>query len=131
MPNRCWPRFKQNKPSPAAPVEEKSAQGSLLEPLSERELEVLALIAGGLSNREICARLHISLSTVKGHAANIYGKLGVNSRTRAISEAVRLGLLDRRSSPNPYHNHTFSRSQPYRLFAMLFMVNGECIWQIL
>ncbi len=65
----------------------------LLEPLSEREIEVLALIAAGLSNREICARLHISLSTVKGHTASIYGKLGVNSRTQAVSEATRLSIL--------------------------------------
>jgi LuxR family maltose regulon positive regulatory protein len=65
----------------------------LLEPLSQREQEVLVLISQGLSNREVGFRLHISLSTVKGHTANIYGKLGVNSRTQAISEAVRLGIL--------------------------------------
>ena len=65
----------------------------LLEPLSEREREVLACIAEGLSNLEITARLHISLSTVKGHTANIYGKLGVNSRTQAVAEADRLGYL--------------------------------------
>lgn len=65
----------------------------LLDPLSDRELEVLALIAAGLSNREISLRLHITLSTVKGHASGIYGKLGVNSRTQALSEAARLGLL--------------------------------------
>ncbi len=66
----------------------------LFEPLSERECQVLALIAAGLSNREICTHLHISLSTVKGHTASIYGKLGVNSRTQAVSEAIRLGLLN-------------------------------------
>lgn len=66
---------------------------SLLEPLSEREREVLALLAAGLSNREIALRLHISLSTVKGHTANIYGKLGVTSRTQAVAEGARLGIL--------------------------------------
>ena len=65
----------------------------LLEPLSERELEVLQLIAEGLSNREIAARLVISLSTVKGHTANIYGKLGVHRRTLAVAKARELELL--------------------------------------
>lgn len=66
---------------------------SLVEPLSDRELEVLSLIAQGLSNRDIAERLVISLSTVKGHAANIYGKLGVNKRTQAVARARILGIL--------------------------------------
>ena len=78
---------------PSAADEKKTSAGSLLEPLSQREIEVLALIAEGLSNGEIAVHLTISLSTVKGHTASIYGKLGVNSRTRAVSEAVRLGIL--------------------------------------
>ncbi|UCC65824.1 MAG: hypothetical protein JSV36_19195 [Anaerolineae bacterium] len=65
----------------------------LVEPLSERELEVLHLIADGLSNREIAGRLFISLSTVKGHASSIYGKLAVNSRTQAVARARVLGIL--------------------------------------
>lgn len=76
-------------------AEKKAEPERLLEPLSEREQEVLALIAAGLSNREMTLRLHISLSTVKGHIANIYGKLGVNSRTQALAEAIRLGILAR------------------------------------
>jgi LuxR family transcriptional regulator, maltose regulon positive regulatory protein len=69
---------------------------ALIEPLSEREIEVLALIAGGLTNAEIAHRLVITLSTVKGHTSNIYGKLGVSSRTQAVAKARALGLLPAR-----------------------------------
>jgi LuxR family maltose regulon positive regulatory protein len=84
----------QAAPGAAVPGEKQAPAASLLEPLSEREREVLALLAEGLSNREISMRLHISLSTVKGHTANIYGKLGVKSRTQAIAQAERLALLN-------------------------------------
>jgi len=66
---------------------------SLIEPLSQRELEVLLLIAQGLSNREISERLFLALDTVKGHNRRIYGKLQVQSRTEAIARARELGLL--------------------------------------
>jgi LuxR family maltose regulon positive regulatory protein len=75
-----------------ASAEKSPPAAGLIEPLSEREQEVLALIAAGLTNQEIAVRLHIALSTVKGHTANIYGKLGVNSRTQAIFAADRLGI---------------------------------------
>jgi LuxR family maltose regulon positive regulatory protein len=65
----------------------------LIEPLSDRELEVLHLIAQGLSNREIAERLYLALSTVKGHNRVIYGKLGVQRRTEAVARARELGLL--------------------------------------
>ena len=65
----------------------------LVEPLSQRELEVLHLIAQGLSNREISERLFLALSTVKRHNGNIYGKLGVQRRTEAVAHARELGLL--------------------------------------
>jgi LuxR family maltose regulon positive regulatory protein len=65
----------------------------LIEPLSERELEVLHLIAEGLSNREIAQRLVLSLPTVKWHSSNIYGKLGVKNRTTAVAKARELDIL--------------------------------------
>ena len=65
----------------------------LVEPLSQRELEVLELIAQGLSNREISQRLVLALSTVKGHNQNIFGKLQVQRRTEAVARARELGLL--------------------------------------
>lgn len=65
----------------------------LIDPLSERELEVLHLIAQGLSNREISERLFLTLSTVKGHNQSIFGKLQVQRRTEAIARARKLGLL--------------------------------------
>lgn len=66
---------------------------ALIEPLSDRELEILQLVADGLSNREISERLYLALSTIKGHNRNIYGKLGVQRRTEAIARARELGLL--------------------------------------
>ena len=65
----------------------------LTEPLSQRELEVLQLIAQGLSNREISERLFLALDTVKGHNRKIFGKLDVQRRTEAIARAHELGLL--------------------------------------
>jgi LuxR family maltose regulon positive regulatory protein len=65
----------------------------LVEPLSEREIEVLRLVAEGLSNREIALRLFLSPNTVRVHTHNIYGKLGVSSRTQAVARGRALGLL--------------------------------------
>jgi LuxR family maltose regulon positive regulatory protein len=69
------------------------AMESLVEPLTERELEVLRLIVAGLSNPEIAEELFIAVSTVKSHVNHIYGKLGVESRTQALVKAQDLGLL--------------------------------------
>jgi LuxR family maltose regulon positive regulatory protein len=66
---------------------------TLIEPLSPRELEVLQLIAEGLSNREIGERLFLALITVKGHNQRIFGKLQVQRRTEAVARARELGLL--------------------------------------
>jgi LuxR family maltose regulon positive regulatory protein len=65
----------------------------LIEPLSERELEILSLVAEGLSNQQIAERLFIALSTVKKHMGAILGKLGAESRTEAIQRARTLGLI--------------------------------------
>ena len=66
---------------------------SLLDPLSERELEVLHLIANGDSNYEIAEQLVVAVSTVKRHVSNIFSKLAVISRTQAVAQARKLGLL--------------------------------------
>jgi LuxR family maltose regulon positive regulatory protein len=66
---------------------------SLVEPLTERELEVLHLLGDGYSNQDIAGALVITLNTVKKHASGIYGKLGVHNRTQAVIRAQELGLL--------------------------------------
>ena len=65
----------------------------LPETLTERKLEVLALISAGLSNRQIAARLFIAVSTVKSYVNAIFKKLGVQSRTQAVAQARRLRLV--------------------------------------
>jgi LuxR family maltose regulon positive regulatory protein len=65
----------------------------LLDPLSEREVEVLRLLATDLDGPEISRRLFISLNTVRTHTKNIYAKLGVRSRRAAVTRARELGLL--------------------------------------
>jgi LuxR family maltose regulon positive regulatory protein len=66
---------------------------SLVEPLTVRELEILRLIAAGRSNPEIAELLYLSLNTVKWHAKNLYGKLGVSNRVEAAARAQELELL--------------------------------------
>ncbi|HYF77222.1 MAG TPA: LuxR C-terminal-related transcriptional regulator, partial [Symbiobacteriaceae bacterium] len=65
----------------------------LPEPLTDRELEVLRLLAAGLSNEEMAGRLQVTYGTVKTHVHNIYGKLGADSRVRAVALARELHLL--------------------------------------
>jgi len=79
----------------AFPIDEpkQAAHSKLIEPLSEREIEILQLVAEGLTNLEIASRLYLSPNTVKAHTRNIYGKLGVNNRTQAGVRARALGLL--------------------------------------
>jgi DNA-binding NarL/FixJ family response regulator len=92
-------------PNPAAPPRDSereagapipyplSLTAQLVEPLSERELDVLRLIAAGHSNQAIADILIIAVSTIKRHINNIYGKLGVQSRTQALVRARELALL--------------------------------------
>lgn len=70
-----------------------SPLNTLLEPLSERELEVLRLLAAGLSNAQIADRLVVAVGTVKTHVHNIYGKLGAQNRAQAVTRATELRLL--------------------------------------
>ncbi|MCB0125982.1 MAG: hypothetical protein KDE58_27185, partial [Caldilineaceae bacterium] len=74
-------------------VNRKSPIINLVEPLSERELEVLQLVAAGLSNSQLAEELIVTVGTVKKHLNNIYGKLGVHSRTQALVRANALELL--------------------------------------
>lgn len=83
----------ENKAAPQISRGRDAKDETLLVPLNERELEVLRLIAEGLSNHEIAKRLVIALSTVKWHINNLFGKLGVHSRTQAVGQAKKLGLL--------------------------------------
>ncbi len=80
-------------PPQEAASDSASATSPLVEPLSERELEVLHLIAQGLSNREIGERLFLALDTVKGHNRRLFDKLQVQRRTEAVARARELGLL--------------------------------------
>ena len=77
----------------SATVSSRVAVDELLEPLTRREREVLQMLAAGLANKEIAARLAISDHTVKFHVASILGKLGVSTRTEAVSAGIRRGLV--------------------------------------
>ncbi len=78
----------------ALPAQLATAQpASLVEKLSERELEILALIAAGMSNGQIAKKLYLTLNTIRAHSTHIFGKLGVHSRTEAIARAREIGLL--------------------------------------
>ena len=81
------------EPGPPVTGQPLLAQEGLLEPLSEREIEVLQLIGQGFTNPEIAKRLYLSLNTVKVHTRNIYGKLDVHNRTQAVARGRALGLL--------------------------------------
>ena len=69
------------------------AMDALVEPLTEREMDVLRLIVAGLSNAEIAEELFVAVSTVKSHVNHIYGKLGVENRIQAVERARTLGLV--------------------------------------
>ena len=83
-------------PASRTPVEQ-----PLIEPLSERELEVLRLLESDLDGPDIARELTVSLATVRTHTRNVYAKLGVNSRRAAVSRAAELGLLSRTRDHRP------------------------------
>jgi LuxR family maltose regulon positive regulatory protein len=70
-----------------------AAPGGLIEPLTDRELEVIRLVAAGKRNREIAQELVVTLETVKKHMSNIFRKLGATSRMNAVAQARELGLI--------------------------------------
>ncbi len=82
-----------DEPSQLVSTPAQSSAAGLAEPLTAREVEILRLIAAGMRNQEIASHLFISLSTVKRHVANAYGKLGVSHRTEAVARANELNLL--------------------------------------
>ncbi|MGD2253210.1 MAG: LuxR C-terminal-related transcriptional regulator [Anaerolineales bacterium] len=90
---RILAAFPVNKPVKKNAKDSQADRLLWVEPLSERELEVLQHIEEGFTNREIADQLYLSVNTVKVHTRNIYGKLGVNNRTQAVSRARDLGVL--------------------------------------
>ena len=84
--------YQEQAERPVSPAKT-SRDDALIEPLSERELEVLHLVAAGRSNQEIADKLVISVRTVKKHVENIHAKLGVQSRTQAAARARELNLV--------------------------------------
>ena len=93
---RLLAAFPNIEPEQAGLLNTPLPESDLIEPLSERELEILQFIAEGLTNREIASRLFLALNTVKAHCGNIYGKLDVHNRTQAVARAQALGLLPRK-----------------------------------
>ncbi len=87
------PVLKQNLAGQNQPGVSQPAGQELVEPLSGREIEVLTLMAAGMSNADIAARLFLSTNTLKSHTQNIFGKLDVHSRVQAVNRARELGLI--------------------------------------
>ena len=82
-----------NKPAENDPDQTRVRQDSLPEPLTRREAEILELICAGFSNQDIAGKLYLSISTVKNHIHNIYGKLDTNSRAQAVIRAQDLDMI--------------------------------------
>ena len=91
---RLLAAFPVEEPDQMRPAQTQSDKSEWIEPLSEREIEVLRLVAEGLSRQEIASQLVLSLNTVKTHVRNVYGKLGVHNQMQAVGKARALGLLE-------------------------------------
>jgi LuxR family maltose regulon positive regulatory protein len=91
--NRLLAAFPVEETEQSEATESQVFEANLVEPLSDREIEVLQLIAEGLTNQEIATRFYLSLNTVKVHTRNIYGKLDAHNRTQAVTKARALGIL--------------------------------------
>ena len=85
----------------ASPEGRPASGQPLIEPLSERELEVLRLLESELGGPDIARQLTVSLPTVRTHTSNIYAKLGVSNRRAAVRRAAELGLLSRSEGRRP------------------------------
>ena len=90
---RLLAAFPVAEPEQADPSKTQASTSALVEPLSARELEVLQLIAVGLTNQQIADELVISVGTAKWYTGQIYGKLAVSNRTQAVAKARELKLL--------------------------------------
>ncbi|MFC1961263.1 LuxR C-terminal-related transcriptional regulator [Chloroflexota bacterium] len=90
---RLLAAFPVSEQTLTSPSKTQVPEFNMVEPLSERELEVLHLVAEGLTNPEIAAKLFISLNTVKVHTRNINSKLDTHNRTQAVAKARTLGIL--------------------------------------
>jgi LuxR family maltose regulon positive regulatory protein len=91
--HRVWDAFIRTYPSTAGEPPSSGTGVELIEPLTDRERDVLRGMAAGLKYEEIAAQLFISLNTVRSHVKAVYGKLNVNNRTQALAAARRLDLL--------------------------------------
>jgi LuxR family maltose regulon positive regulatory protein len=90
---QAFGRETKGRPAAAGRRMAEDAPSSLVEPLSDRELQVLRLVAGGATNQQIAQALYIAVSTVKSHLNSVYGKLGVKNRTQAVARARELDFL--------------------------------------
>lgn len=90
---RILAAFPADEPVKTGTLKRQDTDSEWIEPLSERELDVLQLIAEGLTNQEIASRLYLSLNTIKAHTRTIYSKLGVSNRMMAVVRAKALGIL--------------------------------------
>jgi len=87
-------RAEKATPAPLQPLDEAALARTLAQcRITQREYEVLQLIARGLSNQEIAAYLFVSLNTVKTHTSNLFSKLDAQRRTQAVERARALGLI--------------------------------------